>query len=474
MSNSVEALGGPAEPLLDAARLMVKMRRSRAAHLDRLRAVGGAAGARIVPSLLYVPYLFLRSYGLRSTRQIADGPGCGARKLTRAQRRSPVTIEALLAAKEIVVVCGPGGVGKTTMAAAAAAMAACHQGGKVLVVTVDPARRLATALGLRHGRGVERVRPSAFAGARGAPRGELWAEMLDTKQSWDALVNRHAPDAATAKRILDNPLYQDISGPFRPKPRLHSRRAPLRAALRRQVRFDRRGHAPDSQRSRFPARPRTNRRLLQLEIVAPLDRALPETFCRCGFEALLLLADRVLGSQFLQDLAEFFILFQTLSDGFVERAQEVQRLLADRRTTFIVVSTLEDMPVREAEAFMDLLPRKDFHLGGVVLNRVLPTYLLQTDLVERASRLSSRAGELARSLCSGPVEGADPALVARVLKEVGTNFNNIGVVANREASQRSELSRLYSVVASVPQLEDDVHDLTGVLELGRHIWSGGT
>ena len=184
-------------------------------------------------------------------------------------------------------------------------------------------------------------------------------------------------------------------------------------------------------------------------------------------------ADRVLGSQFVQDLAEFFMLFQTLSDGFVERAQEVQRLLADRRTTFIVVSTLEDMPVREAEAFMDLLPVKGFHLGGVVLNRVLPTYLLQTDLVERASRLSSKAGELARSLSSGPVEGADPALVARVLKEVGTNFNNIGVVAKREASQRSELSRLYAVVASAPQLEDDVHDLTGVLELGRHIWSWG-
>ena len=87
------------------------------------------------------------------------------------RKDGPVTIEALLAAKEIVVVCGPGGVGKTTVAAATAAMAACHQGGKVLVVTVDPARRLATALGLRHGRGVERVRPSAFAGRAGGSAG---------------------------------------------------------------------------------------------------------------------------------------------------------------------------------------------------------------------------------------------------------------------------------------------------------------
>ena len=310
-------------------------------------------------------------------------------------------------------------------------------------------------------------------GARVAPRGELWAEMLDTKQSWDALVSRHAPDAATAKRILNNPLYKDISGRFVQSHdyiaverlyELHSEgkydlivvdTPPTRNAVDFLL-------APERIADFFSSR------LLRL-LTVPYRRRFVDVASRPFYYV----ADRVLGSQFVQDLAEFFMLFQTLSDGFVERAQEVQRLLADRRTTFIVVSTLEDMPVREAEAFMDLLPVKGFHLGGVVLNRVLPTYLLQTDLVERASRLSSKAGELARSLSSGPVEGADPALVARVLKEVGTNFNNIGVVAKREASQRSELSRLYAVVASAPQLEDDVHDLTGVLELGRHIWSWG-
>jgi anion-transporting ArsA/GET3 family ATPase len=184
-------------------------------------------------------------------------------------------------------------------------------------------------------------------------------------------------------------------------------------------------------------------------------------------------ADRIIGSQFLQDIAEFFILFQTLSEGFVARAKQVERLLRDRRTTFIVVSTLETVPVREAETFMGLLPAQGLHLGGLVLNRVLPTYLLAPGLGERAGRLCAEAGHLASGLCSpgGPTAGADPALVERVLAEVGTNFNNIGVVAKREASQRSELARLPSVVASVPELEDDVHDLAGVLELGRHIWS---
>src|SRR5437763_2111653 len=125
------------------------------------------------------------------------------------------TIEHLLAAKEIVVSCGSGGVGKTTTAAAAAAMASVHLGGKVLVLTVDPARRLANALGLEGFGNVETlVSPEAFKQAEVDPRGELWAAMLDTKQSWDALVLRHAPDEITARRILENPLYQNVSGRF--------------------------------------------------------------------------------------------------------------------------------------------------------------------------------------------------------------------------------------------------------------------
>jgi len=101
-------------------------------------------------------------------------------------------LEQLLAAKEIVVTCGAGGVGKTTTAAALGAMAAVHLGGKVLVLTVDPARRLATAMGIGEFGNVEvRVPPAAFAGAGVELRGELWAAMLDTKQSWDALVLRH-------------------------------------------------------------------------------------------------------------------------------------------------------------------------------------------------------------------------------------------------------------------------------------------
>jgi len=393
--------------------------------------------------------------------------------LTRA-RKVPATLEALVAAREIVIVCGPGGVGKTTVAAAVAAMAACRQGGKVLVLTVDPARRLANALGLSPARaGAQQVPLSAFAKAGIVPHGELWTEMLDTKWSWDRLVDQHAPDRATAQRILDNPLYQNISGRFVQSHdyiaverlyELHSQGAydlivvdtpPTRNAIDFLL-------APERMAEFFSSR------LLRLLTVPYRSR-----FADMASRPFYHVADRILGSQFLQDIAEFFILFQTLSEGFVSRAEEVQRLLADRRSTFIVVSTLESVPVREAGTFMGLLPAKGFHLGGLVLNRVLPAYLLSPGLAPRAARLSEDAEHLAGLLCTekGPLRGTDPVLVERVLQEVGVNFNNLGVVARREASLRSDLSGPLGVVVTVPELEQDVHDLEGVLALGRHIWS---
>src|SRR5438445_3973161 len=126
-------------------------------------------------------------------------------------------------------------------------------------------------------------------------------------------------------------------------------------------------------------------------------------------------ADRILGSQFLQDIAEFFILFQTMYAGFVERAEAVGRLLHDRRTTFVVVSTLEAAPLREAEFFIDALAEKRFHMGAVVLSKVLPSYLLDEETTAVAERLSARADEVAAEVANG---AGDPEQIARVLREV--------------------------------------------------------
>src|ERR1700678_2609925 len=147
-------------------------------------------------------------------------------------------------------------------------------------------------------------------------------------------------------------------------------------------------------------------------------------------------ADRVLGSQFLEDIAEFFILFQTMYSGFVERARAVERLLRDRRTTFIVVSTLEAAPVREAEFFIRVLTSKKFHLGALVLNKVLPEYLLDEASEARAARLCDDAVDLARIDGLAQLLDTDEAQLARVLAEVGENFRNFSVVARREAGLR--------------------------------------
>ncbi len=120
-------------------------------------------------------------------------------------------------------------------------------------------------------------------------------------------------------------------------------------------------------------------------------------------------ADRILGTEFLADISEFFILFQSMYDGFVARSEAVGRLLSDRRTTFVVVSTLEAVPLREAEFFAEQLTARKLHLGAIVLNKVLPDYLQRSGGTLVAETVKDRADELAAALAPD-LAAADPAL----------------------------------------------------------------
>jgi anion-transporting ArsA/GET3 family ATPase len=383
------------------------------------------------------------------------------------------TLSQLLAAKEIVIACGSGGVGKTTTAAALGAMAAAHLGGKVLVVTVDPARRLANALGLeRFGNAETRIDPTAFSSAGVEPRGELWAAMLDTKQSWDDLVRRHAPDDRTREAILGNSIYANISGRFVQShdyiamERLYEIHSSGRYDLivvdtpptRNAIDFL---DAPDRMADFFSSR------LLRWLTVPAKSRVL--TMASKPFYRV---ADSILGSQFLEDIAEFFTLFQTMAPGFVARSEAVTRTLSDRRTTFVVVSTLEAAPVHEAEFFISALDERGLHLGAVVLNKVLPAYLRRTATTGVARRLVAEADKAADAVVKGKsgVEGIDVDVVANVLRDLGESFLNYQVVANREQEQRAELARTPDVVATVPYFDTDIADLGGLLRLGDAIW----
>jgi anion-transporting ArsA/GET3 family ATPase len=326
--------------------------------------------------------------------------------MPRPAPRSTGSLEQLMAAKEIVIHCGAGGVGKTTTAAAAAAQAALHLGGKVLVLTVDPARRLANALGLEQFGNVEtQVPQQLFADAGVEPRGELWAAMLDTKQSWDDLVRTQAPDARTRDAILVNPLYANITGRF---VQSHDYIAMERLfEIHASGRYDLivvdtppTRHAID-----FLEAPQRMAEFFSSRLLRWLTVPARSRLVNMASRPFYTVADRILGSQFLEDIAEFFQLFQTMSKGFVERARSVERLLQDRRTTFVVVSTLESAPMREAEFFIRALEKRDLHLGAVVLNKVLPAFFLDPAASESAKRLVSDADGVAKALSD--VEDAD-------------------------------------------------------------------
>jgi anion-transporting ArsA/GET3 family ATPase len=376
------------------------------------------------------------------------------------------SLEQLFAAKEIVIHCGSGGVGKTTTAAAAAAEAAVHLGGKVLVLTVDPAKRLANALGLEQFGNVEtRVPPEAFAAAGVEPRGELWAAMLDTKQSWDDLIRRHAPDEKTRDAILANPLYQNLMGRF---VQSHDY-----IAMERLYDI----HSSGTYDLIVVDTPPTRNAIDFLEAPARMADFFSSRFLRwltmparsrvvnMASKPFYTIADRILGSQFLEDIAEFFLLFQSMYDGFVERANSVTRVLGDRRTTFVVVSTLESAPIREAEFFISELQQRKLHLGAIVLNKVLPSYLLDQQATQVAKRFCADAAKLAEEM---PIAG--PGHVERVLREIGESFLNFQVVAKREAETRAELASTPDVVAAVPYFDSDIYDLEGLIRLGDKIW----
>ena len=412
-----------------------------------------------------------------SPEPTADQPGAGITSKSGS-------IDGLLAAKEIVIACGPGGVGKTTTAAAAAVMAAVQQGGKVLVLTVDPAKRLADALGLEGiGNAERRVPDEVFRASGLRSRGELWVAMLDTKESWDDLIRRHAPDHQTRDEILANPLYQNISGRFVQSHdyiamerlyEIHSEgdydlivvdTPPTRNALDFL-------DAPQRLADFFSSR-------LLRWLIVPYRSKLVNAATKPFYQ----IADRILGTQFLADISEFFILFQSMYDGFVERAEAVGRLLSDRRTTFMVVSTLEAVPLREAEFFARELTDRHLHLGAIVLNKVLPGYLRDPGAAAVAETLKERAPELASELASS-APGSDPGSpgdgpggvlgdednLRRVLTEVAESFLNFRLVAIREGEERAHLATAPEVLATVPFFDTDIYDLAGLARLGEQIW----
>ena len=358
---------------------------------------------------------------------------------------------------DVVLCCGAGGVGKTTTAAALGLAAVLAGRGRVLVLTIDPARRLADALGLEEFGNVERRVEVADA----PNSSELWVAMLDTSASWDDLVRQHAPDQETIDRILGNQLYRNITERFVQShdyiamERLHSLHASGRYDL---IVID----TPPSRNALdfldAPTRMADFFSSSLLKWITLPYRLGGERAGRLGYLAakpFYQVADRILGSQFLADIAEFFLLFQTMYDGFVRRAKEVEGLLHRGETCFVVVTSLEPAPLQEAEYFLAELRRRRLLVGALVLNRVLPSYLFYPPT---------------RRLASGLVAGPAPSGPARVQRRAATAFLDLAALADSERSSRNRLANPPECVVEVPLVATDLHNLNGLLAVASVLW----
>jgi anion-transporting ArsA/GET3 family ATPase len=377
-------------------------------------------------------------------------------------------LATLLETKEIIITCGPGGVGKTTTAAAAAAIAAARQGGRVLVLTVDPARRLADALGVAGiGNDVVSVDPSLFSQAGVEPRGTLSAAMLDTKKSWDELITRHAPNEVTRNRILTNPLYTSLTTRF---VQSHDY-----IAMERLYELHGTGEwdlivvdtPPTRNALDFLDAPARMADFFSSRLLRWLTMPARSGLLGLASRGFAQVADRILGRQFLADITEFFGSLESMYEGFVERSQAVSRLLGDERTAFMVVSSSELVPLREATFFVDQLQKRNFTLAAVVLNRVLPSSLADSAAADAASAMTARRDALAEALSKEC--DVDQAVGYRVLDAMVESYSDLSVIAHREALARAHFPIGSASLVEVPLFDEDIHDLAGLLRLGEYL-----
>jgi anion-transporting ArsA/GET3 family ATPase len=370
-----------------------------------------------------------------------------------------VNLRTVLEHKSVAVVAGSGGVGKTTMSAAIALQAALHTNKRVLVITVDPARRLADALGVAC-LGDEPVRIDL---STLDVEGELWAAMLDTKKAWDELVRRHAPDASTRDAILSNKLYENISGRF---VQSHDYIAMERLyELHELGEYDLivvdtppSAHASDLLDAPQRLADFFDSRLLKF-LVAPSRSRLANLTAK----PFLQLADRLLGKRFLSDISEFFTLLESMRPGFISRANRVDELLASDECSFAVVTTLEPSAVHEARGLIDELVKRELDLGAVVANRVLPESL-RTPIVVDSGEFEGAALE------STPTESQNPAAVQRVVTELHENATRFGHLARQQAQQLTELSERAKILGTIPWTSGELRSLHGLTVLGEKIW----
>lgn len=373
---------------------------------------------------------------------------------------TPLDIDTILEdpGTRVVVCCGAGGVGKTTTAAALGLRAA-ERGRRVVVITVDPARRLAQSLGL--------------ASLDNSPRrielpedvsGELHAMMLDMKRTFDEVVEEHA-DPERARQILSNPFYKTLSTSFSGTQEYMAMEK--LGQLRQSGEWDL--IVVDTPPSRsaldFLDAPKRLGRFLDGRLITFLNAPASSGTFRllgAGFNLVTSVIGKVVGTQFLADLRSFVSAFDTVFGGFQERAERTYRLLQAPGTAFVVVATPEADALREASYFMQRLSAESMPLAGLVVNRA---HLLPKGLTERLT--SKEATDAAKTLEASGEHSLAAAALRLHAERVETR--------NRELLLRDRLLTVHANlrIAEVPAFPEDVHDLAGLRGIGVALAGAG-
>jgi anion-transporting ArsA/GET3 family ATPase len=368
------------------------------------------------------------------------------------------SVDQILEGKDICICAGSGGVGKTTTSAAIA-MGMAARGLKVCVLTIDPAKRLADSLGLKElGNEAKRVDPSLFERCGVEMKGELWAMMLDAKATFDELVARQAPDEESRDRVLGNRIYQQISNALAGSQEYMAMEKLFE--LHTEGRFDLLvlDTPPSRNALDFLDAPRRLTQFIEGRSLRVFMRPTGLAARVAGRSTSMALGvlKRIVGFDLLADLAEFFNAFSGMVEGFQARAKRVNGLLADSRTTFLVVCGPQGEPINEAVYFHRKLVEAKLPFGGVVVNKVhYPAEQLRGDGADLRAELSKRLG--------------DEDLAHRVAE----NFADYQALAERDARNIERLSAELraSGVIRVPYLDEDVHDLAGLAEINRYLFA---
>jgi anion-transporting ArsA/GET3 family ATPase len=352
------------------------------------------------------------------------------------------TIEELTRTAEVLICAGPGGVGKTTTAAAIA-MQAARYGRRACVVTIDPAKRLADALGLE----ALTNEPHPVTGDWEAP-GELWALMLDTKTTFDTLVTRYAGNEDQAATILDNRFYRNISGALSGTQEYMA--VEKLYELHETGRFDLVvvDTPPTRQALDFLDAPRRLTRFLNNRIFRML--MMPT---RAGLRAVnvatqlfLRTVAKVIGGDVVREAVAFFNAFEGMEQGFRDRTNRVEALLQSAVTGFVLVSAPRAAATAEAAYFADKLGEASLGVDAVVVNRMFPRF----------------------GAAPPKPEDTTSGFAALV-----TNLTDLDGVARSEEQHVATLAARApeATVVRVPFLADEVHDLEGLATVGRHLYA---